>query len=160
MNWSYSYKVVIVFTLYQIMRSKRTSWAGTRQVSFDRMCVSRRILNSLAALCRPRNARRRTRSPTAWSTVYVQWPGEKVARSMWSCPLSEYSATTLAVRSRSDPSDNSPLPPSSLIPPFVQVCTNGTILFCTWSVGGSTSLWMILTRWNSTRYTFRWRSCW
>ena len=29
-NWSYSYKVGIVFAMYQIMRSKGTSWAGPR----------------------------------------------------------------------------------------------------------------------------------
>ena len=30
MNWSYSYKVVIVFAIYQIMISKGTSWVLTR----------------------------------------------------------------------------------------------------------------------------------
>ena len=33
MNWYYSYKVGFVFTMYQIMRSKGTSWAGPRLLS-------------------------------------------------------------------------------------------------------------------------------
>ena len=29
-NWSYSYKVIIFYTIYQRMRSKGTSWDGPR----------------------------------------------------------------------------------------------------------------------------------
>ena len=37
-NWSYSYKVGIVFALYQKLRSKGTSWAGPHHTKEGLLC--------------------------------------------------------------------------------------------------------------------------
>ena len=46
-NWSYSYKVGIVFIMYQIMRSNGTSWAGPRHVTVMLICLPYDILTLL-----------------------------------------------------------------------------------------------------------------
>ena len=44
MNWSYSYKVGIIFYMYQIIRSKGTYWDGPRQYHFSIINIQLRKL--------------------------------------------------------------------------------------------------------------------
>ena len=116
-----------------------------------------RVSNSLAASLCPRSTLRHTRTPTVWSVAYVWYSGAQVARSTWSWPLSVCSASTSAVRSRSYPSKNAPLIPSSPSNPSAHMSKISTILFRACSTCVSSRPQMILTRCHYFRYTFWWR---
>ena len=52
-NWSYSNKVGIFFAIYQIMISKRTSWAGTRLAVGALLCLRQQVSSNFSFFPKP-----------------------------------------------------------------------------------------------------------
>ena len=125
---------------------------------FKRKLISKRVLNSLATSYLSRSTQHHSRTSTTCSTFYIWHNIARVVRSTWLWPLSVYSTSTLAVRSRSVPIKSALLTPSSSSTPYAQISTSNTNIFINLSAGGSMRPRMMLARCNSSRYTCRWRS--